>query len=163
MLGLFRRLLRNREGFTLVELMTVLIILGVILGIGVPKYLQVQAKAEWEADESTLLNIVKGAETYAASMNQYDAGVTIKQLIDDKIIDGTIKLNRINGAAMNPSQTAGTSFKNEKGVTIATIAGATEKFNFNTSTGNVCNVGAIVLKFIGNPPYGTLPEYPQDS
>ena len=39
--------LHSQKGFTLVELMVVLIILGVILGIGVPKYAKVQAQAEY--------------------------------------------------------------------------------------------------------------------
>ena len=45
MLTKLTKILKSQKGFTLIELMTVLIILGVILGIGVPRYLQVQAKA----------------------------------------------------------------------------------------------------------------------
>ncbi|NLO76837.1 MAG: prepilin-type N-terminal cleavage/methylation domain-containing protein, partial [Clostridia bacterium] len=77
MLTKLTKILKSQKGFTLIELMTVLIILGVILGIGVPRYLQVQAKAEWEADVSTIRNFAKAAETYAASINEYNQGVTI--------------------------------------------------------------------------------------
>ena len=94
MLTKLTKILKSQKGFTLIELMTVLIILGVILGIGVPRYLQVQAKAEWEADVSTIRNFAKAAETYAASINEYNKGVTIEQLIGAGLIDGEIVLNR---------------------------------------------------------------------
>jgi len=158
-----KKKLHSQNGFTLVELMTVLIILGVILGIGVPKYLQVQAKAEWEADSTTIRNIVKAAETYAASINHFKDGVMMDKLIDDNLIDGEIALNRINGSAMEPAGTPGVSYKNEKGKTIAEIAGSNTKFLFNTLGGNVRNTGDIIIKFIGEPPYGPMPVYPMDN
>lgn len=86
MLGKMRRLLKKEAGFTLIELMTVLIILGVILGIGVPKYMELQRQAKIDADVITLKNILRAAETYAASINDYD-GFTIKKLSDAGIID----------------------------------------------------------------------------
>jgi type IV pilus assembly protein PilA len=161
MLSKISRMLRKQQGFTLVELMTVLIILGVILGIGVPKYLQVQAKAEWEADEATIRNFIKAAETYCASINAYNNGVTIKQLIDDKIIDGDTVLNRINGKDRTPVGTTDKSYKNEGKVKVSSYN--THTLVFNTLRGNVRNVGATVILMIGEPPYGTMPVYPLDN
>jgi type IV pilus assembly protein PilA len=157
------RILRKQKGFTLVELMTVLIILSVILSIGVPKYLQVQAKAEWEADEATIINFAKAAETYAASMNKFKDGVTIKKLIDNKIIDGGTVLNRINGSKMQPTGSAGKSYKNEGRITIEMLAGSSLGFEFNTLRGNVRNLGYVVKYLIGEPPYGDMPKYLLDS
>ena len=42
--------LNNMGGFTLIELMVVLIIMGVILSIGMPKYARIQAQAEYDGD-----------------------------------------------------------------------------------------------------------------
>lgn len=52
-------ILKSREGFTLIELITVIILLGIVLGIGIPKYTMMQAQAEWEADVVTLQNLEK--------------------------------------------------------------------------------------------------------
>lgn len=67
MFSKIRKMLKKQDGFTLIELMTVLIILGVILGIGVPKYIQVQKKAKYDADVATLESMARIAETYAVS------------------------------------------------------------------------------------------------
>jgi len=74
--------------------MTVLIILGVILGIGVPKYLRIQVQAEWEADKIMIENMAKAAEVYAVQKNDYSE-LTIKRLIEIDLIDGNTVLNRI--------------------------------------------------------------------
>jgi type IV pilus assembly protein PilA len=152
MLGKIRKMFKNQKGFTLVELMTVLIILGVILGIGVPKYLQVQAKAEWEADEATIRNFAKAAETYAASINTYHTGITLSELANAGLIDGNTVLNRTK-------DTDGKSVKN----TESTAIDETQAFTFNQKTGNVNNLGAVVKDLIGEPPYGDMPTYPNDS
>jgi type IV pilus assembly protein PilA len=157
MLGKIRKMLRNQQGFTLVELMTVLIILGVVLGIGIPKYMQIQNKAEWDADEATIRNFAKAAEAYAASMNSYDE-VGITALADANLIDGTMKLNRtVDGEK---------SVKNTEATNTVKVAGANFAFKFKDEThkpsGNVVNLGAVVKAFIGKPPYGEMPEYSTD-
>ena len=158
MLGKIRKMLRNQQGFTLVELMTVLIILGVVLGIGIPKYMQIQAKAEWEADESTIKNFAKAAETYATSLNSYEE-VKISDLKEARLIDGDMKLNRIN------SGTDDKSVKNTEAKTV-TVAGTGFVFKFKDATGkpsgNVNNLGAVVKALIGKPPYGDMPTYSTD-
>ena len=162
-----RKILRKQQGFTLVELMTVLIILGVVLGIGIPKYMQIQNKAEWDADEATIRNMAKAAEAYAASMNLYDE-VKITDLAGANLIDGTMKLNRIEGVLSGISgATAGNSYKN-KGATAKTVAEAGANFAFKfkdkdgKTIGSVVNLGAVVKAFIGKPPYGEMPDYPTD-
>ncbi len=51
----------SEKGFTLVELVVVLIIIGVVLGIGVPKYFKVQAQAEYDADVANNKKIGQGS------------------------------------------------------------------------------------------------------
>jgi type IV pilus assembly protein PilA len=128
MLGKIRKMFKNQKGFTLVELMTVLIILGVILGIGVPKYMKVQAKAKYDADIATLQSIVKAAETYAVSRNDYSA-ITFQDLADVGIIDAPVKLN--NGDPV-----------------------MTTEITFNQDTGNVDNWTALE-DLAGTDPYDT--------
>jgi prepilin-type N-terminal cleavage/methylation domain-containing protein len=159
MLTKLTKILKSQKGFTLIELMTVLIILGVILGIGVPRYLQVQAKAEWEADVSTIRNFAKAAETYAASINEYNQGVTIEQLITAGLIDGEIVLNRKNSGKSNTSA----KNKGEEGEKDVATAHGSESFEFSPDSGRVVNLGEVVKNMIGRPPYGAAPVFPEDT
>jgi type IV pilus assembly protein PilA len=58
--------LKNRKGFTLIELIVVLAVLAVIMAIAVPRFLGVQNNAEVQADESSLEMVRKAAELYFA-------------------------------------------------------------------------------------------------
>ena len=55
MLKKLRKMLKKQEGFTLVELMIVVVILGILAGIGVQQYANVQQRAKKAADEAQRL------------------------------------------------------------------------------------------------------------
>jgi prepilin-type N-terminal cleavage/methylation domain-containing protein len=153
-----RRMLYSQSGFTLVELMTVLIILGIVLAIGVPKYLQIQAKSGWEADVDTITNFARAAEVYAASNNEFHKNITLGTLINDGLIDGDLQLNRKNNGSNVSVKNKGEAAGVEKiGVKHKDVP-----FSFNTNTGNVNNLGKVIQHLIGNPPYGTGPKFPSD-
>lgn len=56
--------LKNKKGFTLIELIVVLAVLGIIALIAIPRFLQVQAQAKIDADYGTAAGIAKAAELY---------------------------------------------------------------------------------------------------
>ena len=68
---LCRNIYRKEKGFTLVELMIVIIILAVLTGIAVPSYLALRNRAKESATESEMKNIATALELYQADNEAY--------------------------------------------------------------------------------------------
>ncbi len=64
------------KGFTLVELMVVIIILAVLTGIAIPSYLALRNRARIQATRSELQNIATALEMYAADNDTYPPAAT---------------------------------------------------------------------------------------
>ena len=63
--------LRNRKGFTLIELMIVVAIIGILAAIAIPNFLRFQAKSK-QSEARELLSTVYTAEAaYFAEQNSY--------------------------------------------------------------------------------------------
>ena len=58
---------RDTEGFTLIELVTVIAILGVLAAMTVPKFFDLQTQARIEVENMVIGTIRAGLETYAAN------------------------------------------------------------------------------------------------
>ena len=58
---------RNSKGFTLIELVTVIAILGVLAAMTVPKFFSLQIKAIIEVENQIIGTIRAGLETYGAN------------------------------------------------------------------------------------------------
>jgi type IV pilus assembly protein PilA len=78
--------LKNKKGFTLIELIVVLAVLGIIALIAIPRFLQVQDEAKVDADESTAAGIAKAAELWFVQTGA-TTDPTIEDLSDDNYID----------------------------------------------------------------------------
>jgi prepilin-type N-terminal cleavage/methylation domain-containing protein len=103
-----QRCFNDENGFTLIELITVIVLLGVILGIGVPRYAIMQAQSEWDADVITLKNFAKAAELYYARLENPGTPIIdengkrfykimINDLHNAGLFDNTTVLNRTVG------------------------------------------------------------------
>lgn len=61
---LINKFLKGREGFTLIELIVVIAVLGILSGIAIPRLTGVQEKAHYAAGEALLANIRTPLELY---------------------------------------------------------------------------------------------------
>lgn len=64
MLKKIRKMLKSQEGFTLVELMIVVVILGILAGIGIQQYSQIQERAREGVDEANKKMIESAVSIY---------------------------------------------------------------------------------------------------
>jgi len=87
--------LKNKRGFTLIELIVVLAVLAIILAIAVPRFIGIQKQARIDSDYSTGALIAKAAELYEAREEAEPNNA--KELIDKDYISavqfqsGTLK------------------------------------------------------------------------
>jgi type IV pilus assembly protein PilA len=64
MLKKIRKMLKKQEGFTLIELMVAVIILGILAGVGVQQYNKVIERAKDEAHQANRRVLLNAAQMY---------------------------------------------------------------------------------------------------
>ena len=88
-----------KKGFTLVELLAIIAILGIIVGISIPVYLGISNKVKQSVYETKVENIKAKASAYASDTNNYVFDV--KTLIEN----GNIEADNELGEYMDPVKT----------------------------------------------------------
>jgi general secretion pathway protein G len=130
--------MNRRSGFTLVELVVVILILGILAGVAAPKMFSTSAKATDNGLKQTLAVIRDGIEMYQAQNGALPAPA------DDAAFKTIIK-PYVRGvfpkSPVNSGGTAGT-VKIVSGAT--TTADGTTGWMYNTTTGEfICNSSTI--------------------
>ena len=94
--SLLRRRLEGEEGFTLIELTIVLLILGILLTIAVPSYLSFKDRASKTAAKADVAQTMRAVSAYAA--------------------------DNFPGAANDPNKTVSATDNGYSGLTLALLA-----------------------------------------
>ena len=75
----------KRKGFTLIEMVIVIAILGILIAIAVPRFAGFRGRAQDSADKATAATIGKAAELYYATEGvQLD---TPEELVEENLIE----------------------------------------------------------------------------
>ncbi|QIB28139.1 prepilin-type N-terminal cleavage/methylation domain-containing protein [Caloranaerobacter azorensis] len=80
--------LRNKKGFTLIELIVVIAVLGILAMIAIPKITGIQDDAKENVDKQNVKLMQNAVEMYAAENGNYPANNEIKSVLEryiDKI------------------------------------------------------------------------------
>jgi type IV pilus assembly protein PilA len=122
--------MRNTSGFTLVELLTVILIIGLLAVIALPRFVNTRDRAFYSAMRSDLRNLATAEEdyfaetlTYTTDTNQLNSYRTSKRILVS-VPEATDKGWRAKAThEMNPSLECELYYGTATGATIATTEG----------------------------------------
>jgi prepilin-type N-terminal cleavage/methylation domain-containing protein len=98
------KLRKNEKGFTLIELVVVIVILGIIAAIAVPKYMDLTGSAEAAADEANRKAVEAAVMMHFANAVAANSSATLAASVaafdGDFFADGAIPVHS-NGTAFS--------------------------------------------------------------
>jgi prepilin-type N-terminal cleavage/methylation domain-containing protein len=133
----------NKKGFTLVELMVVIVIIGVLAAVAIPKFSAATNKAKTSEFPTILSTIVSGEKTFNAEMDRYVACTQV-QLADTLGIDLAPKYFGYKVVAISD---IGTDFQAQADVSLSYGDAVAATDWAAVTDGGAKNGTAVILKY----------------
>jgi type IV pilus assembly protein PilA len=147
--------MRDDEGFTLIELMVVVVILGILVGIGMPAFLGARSRANQRASQASLRNAVTVAKTLYTDNQDYSQAVdTELRALEPSIVfkptdapSTAPKEVSVDGGT-SPSSTFYAAAKSEDGTClyIRDVAGAVDSGTMYAKGEGVCDAATAATQ-----------------
>jgi type IV pilus assembly protein PilA len=146
--SLRNRLRKDEEGFTLIELMVVVLIIAILLAIAIPTFLGARERAQDRAAQSNLRNAFTAEKVFYTDNQAYTSSDTAIKAIEPSLTYagntaptniGTVHLATATASTTNDTVIVGTKSASGKCFYLKDLAtGTTAGTTYGTSTASPC-------------------------